>query len=84
VQNVAAHAPAPSTSYGRKIRNGNFEAPAMNGAIARTKPMKRPIRMVTPPRRAKKSSTWRRRSSVIFTRGPCRTSHARPSRRPSA
>ena len=53
--------------------------PAMNGASARTRPMKRPTRIVTPPRRSKNPSTWCRRSSVIFTRSPWRSSHARPS-----
>ena len=60
------------------------EAPATNGAIARTSPMKRPIRIVMPPRRSKNASTCSRRSSVIFTRAPCRTMKSRPSRRPSA
>ena len=52
------------------MRSGIFDAPAMNGAIARTSPMKRPIRIVMPPRRAKKPSTYCSRSSVIFSRGP--------------
>ena len=30
----------------------------MNGASARTSPMKRPIRIVSPPRLSKKPSTW--------------------------
>ncbi len=38
-------------------RSGNFDAPATNGASARTKPMKRPIRIVAPPWRSKKPST---------------------------
>ena len=43
---------------------------------ARTKPMKRPTRIVVPPRRSKKSSTCASRSSVIFTRAPWRTQEA--------
>jgi hypothetical protein len=64
--------------------NGIFEAPAMNGAIGRTKPRKRPIRIVAPPRLSKKLSTWSSRSSVIFSRAPCLSSHPRPRWRPSS
>ena len=55
----------------------------MNGASGRTKPMKRPTRIVAPPRRSKKPSTCSSRSSVIFSRSPWRSSQPRPSRRPS-
>ena len=65
------------------MRSGIRDAPAMNGASARTRPMKRPIRIVAPPRRSKKPSTWCSRASVIFTRSPLRISQSRPSRRPS-
>ena len=64
------------------MRSGIREVPAMNGASARTSPMKRPIRIVSPPRFSKKRSTWCSRSSVIFSRSPWRSSQARPSRRP--
>ena len=42
-----------ATLYGRKRRYVRPEAPAMNGASARTRPMKRPIRIVLPPWRSK-------------------------------
>jgi hypothetical protein len=45
--------------------------------------MKRPTRIVAPPRRSKKPSTVCSRSSVIFSRSPWRSSQPRPSRRPS-
>ena len=55
----------------------------MNGASARTRPMKRPIRIVLPPWRWKYDSTWAKRCSVIRTFGPCRITKPRPSRWPS-
>ena len=42
----------------------------MNGARARTRPMKRPIRIVLPPWRSKYASTWAKRSGVIRTSRP--------------
>ena len=54
----------------------------MNGAIARTRPMKRPSRIALPPWRSKKRSTPSTRASVIFTRGPWRMRKSRPRRRP--
>ena len=44
----------------------------MNGASARTSPMKRPTRIVTPPRARRSARPARRRSSVIFSRSPWR------------
>jgi hypothetical protein len=58
------------------------EAPATNGAIGRTNPMKRPISTVAPPRRRKCSSTCASRSGVILNFGPCLTRKLRPRRRP--
>jgi hypothetical protein len=58
------------------------DEPAMNGAIGRTKPMKRPTSTVAPPRRAKCSSTCARRSGVMRTFGPCFSRNLRPRRRP--
>ena len=54
----------------------------MNGASARTSPMKRPIRIVLPPCRPKYASTCSKRSWVIRTLGPWRSTNPRPSRRP--
>ena len=56
--------------------------PAMNGASARTRPMNRPTRIVAPPCLWKNTSTCSSRSSVILTRGPCRSMKPRPIRRP--
>ena len=74
--------PAPTTSYGMKRRSGICDEPARNGAIARTSPTKRPIRIALPPWRSKKRSTCSSRSCVIFTRGPWRSMNPRPRRRP--
>ena len=45
-----------------KRRSGIRDEPARNGAIARTSPTKRPIRIALPPWRSKKSSTCSSRS----------------------
>ena len=78
--NAAAHSPVPMTLNGTKARYCIPEEPAMNGASARTSPMKRPTRIVLPPWRRKKSSTCSKRSCVIRTFGPWRRTKSRPSR----
>ena len=45
--------PVPRMLKGAKFRYGSRLLPAMNGASARTRPMKRPIRIVLPPYREK-------------------------------
>ena len=51
----------------------------MKGAMARTRPMKRPTRIVLPPWRSKYPSTCSKRSWVMLTRGPCFSRKPRPS-----
>ena len=60
----------PSRLQGRNARRRIPEAPARNGATARTSPMKRPRRIALAPWRSKKLSTRSRRAAVTPTRGP--------------
>ena len=69
---------------GRKRANDILDAPATNGAIARTIPMKRPMRIViAAAAREEALDLAVSRSSVIWTFGPCSTRKSRPSLRPS-
>ena len=82
MMNVVAQSPAPSTSNGKKRRNGIAPDPARNGAIARTMPTKRPMKIALPPCCSKNASTFSSRSGVIWKRGPWRTRKSRPRRLP--
>jgi hypothetical protein len=79
---VVAHKPVPSTLYGAIARYFIPELPAMNGASARTSPMKRPIRIVLPPCLSKYDSTCANRSFVIRSLSPCLRMNPRPSLSP--
>ena len=74
--------PSRARCTGRSARYRIPELPAMNGASARTRPMNRPTRIVLPPWRAKYASTCSKRSWVILTFGPWRSTNSRPSRVP--
>src|SRR4051812_46513781 len=59
------------------------EAPARNGATARTSPTKRPTRIAFAPLRSKKASTRSSRAAVTPRRGPRVRRNRRPRRLPS-